>query len=840
MAVRAFLSHATSDKPFVTKVAEYLGRAAVVFDAYEFATGDDLKAAILKGIEKSEIFILFASRESLQRDWVRFEIEEAQRSLFSQNIGQVLAFIIDPDLDFDNLPGWMKGSLITKQQSPVLVASDIRRAINSRMAESMPQHFIGRNTEFDQALDIITSFTDPEDRPPLVVFGLSGIGRKSLVEAVARDGLSLRRVHPVRLKEGDQLPEVLLKLTSSLTGDSIGNLNDFLEEAGGRPKTYLLAEIIECLRKICNGRALPIFYDEGAIVTDEGALKSDYGDLYEFIRKDSSVDLAIVSNRRISGVDGRPLPSVRVAELLPGARLRLVRLLARDRKIPISSDEAENIAEYSRGYPPAVIYAVQEMEIYGAAHVAASKADLSRFSEEIFLKRLKNDNKIKRKTQELLQLLSMYSPLPLPVMKEYCGVTSEKLANDMQHLLDFALVVPEGVNYRISEPVRQAAYRAFGGLHLDHGKVASLLEDYLSNFEDDDTRLALGQNLFRASVLAGRRSSSRFSVSLASDLIEIAIQSYHDQDYDRSIDIGDLALQARPDSVDVRRFVAQALIRKERYEDAKKHIDALMEQGHIKQAFYVRGFMARRMRKHEDAIRFYEKSLEYGRSGVPIHRELASCYFEVGELAKARAQISIAESLSPHNKFVVDLQCQIAMRIGDLPAAAKSLAVLSRVDENGFYEHRRSTYEQAIGNPSEALRYAKIAVSERKKPQFEMLANLANCQIEMDELEEAASTLSEMDNRFSQTHRDSRAGLRCKLEIKRGDIPTAEALWKKIRTPNTGVHKGLRAALLNKKAQKGLITDKENEELQGLLSFFRDNEAFRDAKLYGSEITRTD
>ena len=58
MSIRAFLSHASSEKHFVQKVAEQLGRAAVVFDAYEFSTGDDLAKAIRGGIDKSSIFVL--------------------------------------------------------------------------------------------------------------------------------------------------------------------------------------------------------------------------------------------------------------------------------------------------------------------------------------------------------------------------------------------------------------------------------------------------------------------------------------------------------------------------------------------------------------------------------------------------------------------------------------------------------------------------------------------------------------------------------------------------------------------------------------------------------------
>jgi hypothetical protein len=98
-------------------------------------------------------------------------------------------------------------------------------------------------------------------------------------------------------------------------------------------------------------------------------------------------------------------------------------------------------------------------------------------------------------------------------------------------------------------------------------------------------------------------------------------------------------------------------------------------------------------------------------------------------LDKAAEHIAIAEKLSPHNRYVVDLKCIIAIRTGDLSAADKSLAVLERIDRGGFYNHRKSTFEQARGSPSEALRFAEIAVEQLPQAPLEVLANLANCQI---------------------------------------------------------------------------------------------------------------
>ena len=54
------------------------------------------------------------------------------------------------------------------------------------------------------------------------------------------------------------------------------------------------------------------------------------------------------------------------------------------------------------------------------------------------------------------------------------------------------------------------------------------------------------------------------------------------------------------------------------------------------------------------------------------------------------------------------------------------LEVLERVDSSGFAEHRRSTFEQAHGNPDDALHFARIADQKIANPPFEVLANLAN------------------------------------------------------------------------------------------------------------------
>jgi len=196
-------------------------------------------------------------------------------------------------------------------------------------------------------------------------------------------------------------------------------------------------------------------------------------------------------------------------------------------------------------------------------------------------------------------------------------------------------------------------------------------------------------------------------VGFASDLIQVATQSYHDQDYDLAIRYGGSALEARP-TMSTLGATWRRLSSGESATGGEGHIDALVRLGELKEAFYVRGFAHAASGSTPTRSRPYEKSLAHGRRGVAIHRELASSYFELGDLPNAELHIRQAEERSSHNPYVVDLRCTIALRLGDLETAGRALAILERVDPSGFADHRRSTFEQARGAPEAALEFGRI------------------------------------------------------------------------------------------------------------------------------------
>lgn len=145
-AIRAFLSHSWTEKSMVRNVATHLGRAAVIYDEFEFEAGQDFKTAILRGLERSELFVLFASRKAFTREWVRFEITEAERALTAKALSQVVTYVVDPELEISSLPEWMRETLVVRLSSPGLIALDIRRIIGERVRARTPSYFFRAST----------------------------------------------------------------------------------------------------------------------------------------------------------------------------------------------------------------------------------------------------------------------------------------------------------------------------------------------------------------------------------------------------------------------------------------------------------------------------------------------------------------------------------------------------------------------------------------------------------------------------------------------------------------------------------------------------------------------
>ncbi|MHB8621691.1 MAG: toll/interleukin-1 receptor domain-containing protein, partial [Chloroflexota bacterium] len=134
------------DKAFVEQVATQLGRGQVVFDRYSFQPGEDFRAAIRKGVPTS-LFVLFVSSNSLESNWVHFEIDEAEWNWIDQNLAGVVAFVIDDRVSHHGIPAWLRRALVGTYTNPKQVA----RVLVGRIAQAagivQQKPFAGREND---------------------------------------------------------------------------------------------------------------------------------------------------------------------------------------------------------------------------------------------------------------------------------------------------------------------------------------------------------------------------------------------------------------------------------------------------------------------------------------------------------------------------------------------------------------------------------------------------------------------------------------------------------------------------------------------------------------------
>ena len=344
---------------------------------------------------------------------------------------------------------------------------------------------------------------------------------------------------------------------------------------------------------------------------------------------------------------------------------------------------------------------------------------------------------------------------------------------------------------RLAEPLVDSIHRVVGGIeYINHAKLARAIEDYIIGSDAVEKRLDLARALFRSQVLGGV-GGNETSVRLASDLIRLTEDFYHQQDYANAVKYGEIAIESRPSNIHARNYYVRALVKFEQFEEAEEQITELRELGALRDAYFLEGFMERRREHLKVAIAAFEEAVRRGRRGVAVHRELADCYFRIGNLPKARQHIDMAQGRDTENRYVVDLQIQIAIHQGDEETARNRLEVLKIVDNEPFYLHRLSTAEYAFGRISAAYEAAADAFSSHNRPTLAMVSQLIKCEIEIGRGDEAAEHIQYLQRRFPRVKHDIKTGLRCKWEISQRQYKNAKTLWGQLRDKSKTVHKAL-------------------------------------------------
>jgi hypothetical protein len=95
--VRAFLCHSSEDKPIVEKIANRIrsNGSIVWFDKWEIKAGDSIVEKINAGLEDMTHLLLFVSKSSINKPWVKKELSVGIMRKLKDNSVKVIPVLLD-------------------------------------------------------------------------------------------------------------------------------------------------------------------------------------------------------------------------------------------------------------------------------------------------------------------------------------------------------------------------------------------------------------------------------------------------------------------------------------------------------------------------------------------------------------------------------------------------------------------------------------------------------------------------------------------------------------------------------------------------------------------------
>jgi hypothetical protein len=126
---RAFISHSSRDRAFVESFAASLRANGVDawYSAWEIKPGDSIRAKIDEGLAGCEFFIIVLSRDSVNRPWVKTELDAATVRVISGSVRKIIPVRIE---DCGEIPPIL-GSLLWEDFTSQPYESALNRVIRS-------------------------------------------------------------------------------------------------------------------------------------------------------------------------------------------------------------------------------------------------------------------------------------------------------------------------------------------------------------------------------------------------------------------------------------------------------------------------------------------------------------------------------------------------------------------------------------------------------------------------------------------------------------------------------------------------------------------------------------
>lgn len=304
---RAFLSHSSKQKDLVKRIALNLGKANCIFDDFEFESGMPILDEILVNLNETELFVLFISDDSLNSEWVKKEITQANLNLETHENRRVFPILIDKSINVtedSRIPEWLKAFLLKPYLDHFIITKKIKQKLREIAFEQNPLFkakeslFIGRNDLFEAFESKIFSLS--ESKPSsIIVSGIEGIGRRTFLKNALKRTNKIREFYNpiyISLDTKDSIEDFIIKLQDFDKDTS----DDFLADLQQLTLSEKIQEAKVLMEKVQDSNEYVFVIDSGCIVRPTSEVANWYLELINTQKHKHVFTISIISRFRPS------------------------------------------------------------------------------------------------------------------------------------------------------------------------------------------------------------------------------------------------------------------------------------------------------------------------------------------------------------------------------------------------------------------------------------------------------------------------------------------------------------------------------------------------------------
>ncbi len=380
--MKVFLSHSSKDKGFVEEVSELLRPGTFELDSLTFDAGLVNSEAIIRSLQRCDLFCLFLSNNSVTASYVDFENLLGIEFVASGKIGRFLAICIEDDA-FGKASENVKFFNVVRKSLGVestarLIQGNLISAAKISTIQAHP--FIGRE---DELVELERQVTD-HNRPPskaLFISGNIGAGRRTIAQKFYENHYpQVGRMFPIiAIEQFSGLDELYRKILGALrpaiTATELLTRIQGYEVASKNEKHRLIAQL---LNSVLPANEAALLLDKGGVLTVAGSLASEINEIISHLEAKPHPPATIVSPRMIPIKLRRPEDDVSylaVRSLKRDSSERLIARLLKVQSVQVTDETLSALIELSDGHPFNIYRMIEEVIERGLQAFLASPGD---------------------------------------------------------------------------------------------------------------------------------------------------------------------------------------------------------------------------------------------------------------------------------------------------------------------------------------------------------------------------------------------------------------------------------------------------------------------------------